>query len=649
MALAPQPPGGGVLRDHAGRDRGAVPVRRARTADPAAQREALRARRRRPSLLRARSPRRSASDVSSAEVRRPRRRRGARLRRPRDAAAGHPSADRPAALAESPTRASSGATTPLSFPRRDQGRDDGQSPRPGSRWRATGTVAEAAYPVEYQGRVGGGDRLLRPGLGHRPQRRDRAPRDPGRRRDRAAARAHRRLPRGARAGRARQAARARRREGGGGRLRPPDRRSTRPTSSASWRSRSTRCSASSGSSRRRARSSSRPRRTSCARRSSRSEGSSSCSRTRTSIRRRGARFLDQVHEQVERLRKLSVDLLDLSRLESGSLELRPEQVDLGELTRSVSGSSSPRLAQHDSHLELRLPSRTIEAVCDPVRVAQIMRILIDNALTHTQPGHPDRGHRRHASDGTRPPGRARRRRRDRPAVAVCGSSSRSTPPTTPRGRASGWRSPPSSPSGCTGACRSCPDRETRRSPWSCRSMATGRPCTRPAARRRRRGSRHERPVSWPMTTTTGPELVLELGQQLRERVLPELGSHAGRAHAGERRGRRRHVRGRRARRGAARASSWPSGRRGWRSTPRTAAWSRRPTPPTCWSSTRSTAPGRRWPGWSRRAWRWRWRRSATASRRWPTCALGCVVEIKSGDWYLADEGRRACEHADRSR
>jgi myo-inositol-1(or 4)-monophosphatase len=35
-----------------------------------------------------------------------------------------------------------------------------------------------------------------------------------------------------------------------------------------------------------------------------------------------------------------------------------------------------------------------------------------------------------------------------------------------------------------------------------------------------------------MTAATGPELVLDLGQRLRERVLPELGSHAGRAHAG---------------------------------------------------------------------------------------------------------------------
>lgn len=98
------------------------------------------------------------------------------------------------------------------------------------------------------------------------------------------------------------------------------------------------------------------------------------------------RFLDQVSEQVERLRKLSVDLLDLSRLESGALQLRPEHVDLGELTRSVSSEFEPALAQHDAHLELRLAKRTIDALCDPVRVAQIMRILIDNALTHTQPG-----------------------------------------------------------------------------------------------------------------------------------------------------------------------------------------------------------------------------------------------------------------------
>jgi signal transduction histidine kinase len=98
-----------------------------------------------------------------------------------------------------------------------------------------------------------------------------------------------------------------------------------------------------------------------------------------------ARFLEQVRGQVERLRKLSVDLLDLSRLESGSLELRVEQVDLGELTRSVAGEFEPMLAQHDSHLELRVGAGRLDAMCDPVRVAQIVRILIENALVHTPP------------------------------------------------------------------------------------------------------------------------------------------------------------------------------------------------------------------------------------------------------------------------
>ncbi len=99
-----------------------------------------------------------------------------------------------------------------------------------------------------------------------------------------------------------------------------------------------------------------------------------------------ARFLAQVRQQVDRLAKLSVDLLDLSRLEAGSLELRPEPVDLSELARSVSSEFEPVLAQHDSHLEVRLTGQPVEAQCDPVRVAQIVRILIDNAVTHTATG-----------------------------------------------------------------------------------------------------------------------------------------------------------------------------------------------------------------------------------------------------------------------
>jgi signal transduction histidine kinase len=97
-------------------------------------------------------------------------------------------------------------------------------------------------------------------------------------------------------------------------------------------------------------------------------------------------FLTQMRDQVARLQTLATELLDLSRLEAGSLELRPEPTDLGVLAEAVTAEFIPALTRHGSHLELRLPRGGVEAVCDPERVAQILRILIDNALTHTPEG-----------------------------------------------------------------------------------------------------------------------------------------------------------------------------------------------------------------------------------------------------------------------
>ena len=97
-------------------------------------------------------------------------------------------------------------------------------------------------------------------------------------------------------------------------------------------------------------------------------------------------FLVQIREQIERLRKLATELLDLSRLEAGSLELNPEPTDVSELARTVVSEFRPALDGHDSHLQLRLSPSPIEATCDRERVAQIMRILIDNALAHTPQG-----------------------------------------------------------------------------------------------------------------------------------------------------------------------------------------------------------------------------------------------------------------------
>jgi two-component system OmpR family sensor kinase len=97
-------------------------------------------------------------------------------------------------------------------------------------------------------------------------------------------------------------------------------------------------------------------------------------------------FLETMREQVERLQKLAVDLLDLSRLDAGSLQLTPEEVDLGELARDVASEFGPAVARHRTELEMQVPEGPVEAICDRERTVQIMRILLDNALRHTPDG-----------------------------------------------------------------------------------------------------------------------------------------------------------------------------------------------------------------------------------------------------------------------
>jgi two-component system, OmpR family, sensor kinase len=99
-----------------------------------------------------------------------------------------------------------------------------------------------------------------------------------------------------------------------------------------------------------------------------------------------AQFLAQLRGQVARMRKLATELLDLSRLESGALELRPEPTDVGQLARDVAEEFTPAVNSHQAELKVRTAPEPIEIDCDPERVAQVMRILLDNALVHTPAG-----------------------------------------------------------------------------------------------------------------------------------------------------------------------------------------------------------------------------------------------------------------------
>src|SRR3954470_7086749 len=99
-------------------------------------------------------------------------------------------------------------------------------------------------------------------------------------------------------------------------------------------------------------------------------------------------FLTTMAEQVDRLQKLAVDLLDLSRLDAGSLEFSEERVDLADLASAVARELKPAVVSHGTELEVRLPDDPVCALCDRERAMQIMRILLDNALRHTPEGTP---------------------------------------------------------------------------------------------------------------------------------------------------------------------------------------------------------------------------------------------------------------------
>jgi len=99
-----------------------------------------------------------------------------------------------------------------------------------------------------------------------------------------------------------------------------------------------------------------------------------------------AEFVRTMRQQIERLTKLTTDLLDLSQLDAGAVVMGASGVDLTALAREVTREFGARAELRGSRLQLRTPERPSIALGDPDRVRQVIRILLDNALTHTPEG-----------------------------------------------------------------------------------------------------------------------------------------------------------------------------------------------------------------------------------------------------------------------
>jgi signal transduction histidine kinase len=95
---------------------------------------------------------------------------------------------------------------------------------------------------------------------------------------------------------------------------------------------------------------------------------------------------DMMSRQVEQLVRLIDDLLDVSRISRGKLNLRREPVDLSDVVNTALDVSRPMIDSAKHRLELQLPPESLVLDGDKVRLSQIISNLLINAAKYTPPG-----------------------------------------------------------------------------------------------------------------------------------------------------------------------------------------------------------------------------------------------------------------------
>lgn len=97
--------------------------------------------------------------------------------------------------------------------------------------------------------------------------------------------------------------------------------------------------------------------------------------------------LQEVMErQLNHLVRLVDDLLEISRITTGKIELRLQQVDVRTLISSAVETSRPLVDAAGHELLVSLPSTPITVQGDPVRLAQVVSNILNNACKFTDPG-----------------------------------------------------------------------------------------------------------------------------------------------------------------------------------------------------------------------------------------------------------------------
>ncbi|QJR13967.1 ATP-binding response regulator [Usitatibacter palustris] len=95
---------------------------------------------------------------------------------------------------------------------------------------------------------------------------------------------------------------------------------------------------------------------------------------------------DIIDRQSKQLVRLVDDLLDVSRITSGKIQLRTEDVDVASVLQSAVETSRPLIEERRHELAMTLPDRPLAVRGDAARIAQTLANLLNNAAKYTSPG-----------------------------------------------------------------------------------------------------------------------------------------------------------------------------------------------------------------------------------------------------------------------
>ena len=100
----------------------------------------------------------------------------------------------------------------------------------------------------------------------------------------------------------------------------------------------------------------------------------------------GHRLHGVIDRQVQHLVRMVDDLLDVSRVLRGKVELRREPIDIADAIAIAAETSRPLIDTQRQQLTLDLPARAVTVHGDAVRLSQVIANLLNNASKYSAPG-----------------------------------------------------------------------------------------------------------------------------------------------------------------------------------------------------------------------------------------------------------------------